>query len=342
MNWKDKDKLYPVIFILLFFALMFVPLINLKISPGDIDTGFYGRDKLINGFTDFRLFIRDKVFPQTVVGKSHWLFYTEDNNADDYQKTNPFSESELEEIKNDLDNLNAQYKKEGITLLVVVAPNKSTIYPDYMLSEIPVLGKTSRLDQVVNYMNEHGNTKLLDLRPALIKARQAHQVFYATDTHWNDYGAYAGYNMIISNLAQAYPALKPRPLSAYKPDVSNSGRRDLTKIIGGTFEEKQFQLKPKFTPQASYKHLSVGGSTFSVFISSTPDKTLPSAVFFHDSFIYAMLPMLGEHFSRATYITYNTDRSIWSLSWVQDERPDIVVIELVERKLDNLKELFIH
>src|SRR4030095_7802133 len=108
----------------------------------------------------------------------------------DYQKAEAFTEEELASFQTDLDALSASYAARGITLLVVVVPNKNTIYPERVPSQIPVIGTESRLEQLTSYLQTHGQTQILDLRHPLIAAKAEHEIYYATDTHWNGYGSY--------------------------------------------------------------------------------------------------------------------------------------------------------
>ena len=55
----------------------------------------------------------------------------------------------------------------------------------------------SRLDQLVAHLKAHSNLTIVDLREAHLDEKSRHQVFYRTDTHWNNRGAYVGYTQIM-------------------------------------------------------------------------------------------------------------------------------------------------
>ncbi len=203
---------YSWLFVLVFFSILVVPLRDLNFNPNQIDEGFYGRARLILARANFRVWIGDHVFPKAVVGKDGWLFYTAEKNADDYQNVIPFSTDELARIQQNLDAVAEEYEKKGITFLIAIPPSKHSIYPEYMPDEIPVLGSESRLDQLISYLVLNGNTQLMDLRPLFLKEKKEKQIYYATDTHWNEYGAFLAYQEITKELSLTYPTIQPYPL----------------------------------------------------------------------------------------------------------------------------------
>ena len=45
--------------------------------------------------------------------------------------------------------------------------------------------------------------------------KSRHQIFYRTDTHWNNRGAYVGYREIMNVLCRWFPQLETIPSSAF-------------------------------------------------------------------------------------------------------------------------------
>ncbi|MFN8387050.1 MAG: hypothetical protein U0X92_11595 [Anaerolineales bacterium] len=66
------------------------------------------------------------------------------------------------------------------------------------------------MDQVIAYLRANGKQQVIDLRPALLTAKSERQVYYATDTHWNDYGAYIAYSAIMNELRKTDPKISLR------------------------------------------------------------------------------------------------------------------------------------
>ena len=158
-------------------GLLVLPLRTLALDPGAIDENFYGRSYLIPWIADLRVRIGDRVFPKVVLGDHGWLVYTAENDIEGYQRADPFSDEELARIQRSLDALTAKYAQQGITLVVVVPPNKNTIYPERVPVEIPVMDNESSLSQLISYLQEHGTTQIPDLRPALLAAKEQQELF---------------------------------------------------------------------------------------------------------------------------------------------------------------------
>ena len=332
------SEVYTWVFIIVFFAMLFVPLKNLNFNPNQINDDFYGRSRLISLTTSFRLMIGDRVFPKSVVGEAGWLFLTAEKSSDIYQNVIPFSDDELAQIQASLDLVTEKYAQEGITLIVVVPPAKQSIYPEFMPDEITVLGDKSRLDQLVAYLSGHGNSQILDLRPALLEAKDAQQVYYSTDTHWNLLGAFTAYQQVIGELGQTYPQLVPYSLSDYEISTSKTEVLDIAQNIGSkNWREEKIEFTPKTERSATFREFLLGQRK--ILFSATQNEALPSAVVYYDSFFFTVNPFLAEHFEQAFYIQNYTGGGLWTLDWVDDMKPDIVIVEFSERYIQDLPRL---
>jgi alginate O-acetyltransferase complex protein AlgJ len=284
-------------------------------------------------FSDFRLAIGDRVFPKVLAGQDGWLFFTGEGAIDDYQNTNLFSDEELATIQQNLDALNSYYQKQGITLLILVAPDKHSIYPEYMPTAIPILGVQSRLDQLGAYLKAHSQVKFLDLRSSYSRESQSHQMYYKTDTHWTEYGVYLAYAETLKALG-----LSPHAYSDFTEISIGPKRLDLSTNTGSSLVEEKFNLKFNFESRATLKTFNLDDGR-RVNISYVGDPSLPRAVVYHDSFFFSVIPLLAEHFSQATYIPHFSGGGIWNLSWVDEQKPDYVIVEFSERYLNDLPQL---
>ncbi len=328
-------KYYPILLIVVFLGMLLLPLRTLALDPKAIEESFYPRGKLIALTANLRLRLGDRVFPKVIVGDEGWLVYTSESDIEDYQKADLFSDEELARIQKSLDKLSARYAQQGITLVVVVPPNKNSIYPERVPAQVPVLGEQSKLEQLVEYLGQHGQTQLLDLRPALTAAKTEREIYYATDTHWNDYGAYIAYAAVMTELQKTYPSLAPHPISDFKVVTRAPEQLDLAENIGTTlYEEARIQFAPQYESHTSYKNVTVGGRK--LMFSYNPDPSLPSMVLYHDSFFFRVIPLLGEHFRNGVYVQNYIAGGLWSLSWVDEQKPDVVIIEFSERYLKDL------
>ena len=329
-----KDR-YPYLLIVVFLGMLLIPLRALVFDPAAIEESFYGRGYLINLTSNLRLKIGDRVFPKVIVGDGGWLIYTGEGDIQDYQKVEAFTEEELATFQADLDALSANFAARGITLLVIVVPNKNTIYPERVPSQIAVIGSESRLEQVSSYLRAHGQTQILDLRSVLTAAKAEHEIYYGTDTHWNGYGSYLAYSAIMTELQKIYPNLAPRPASDFKIVERELETMDMAANIGTTLlPESKIQFVPQFDQRTNYKSMNLGGRRLT--LSYNTDASLPDLVMYYDSFFFTVNPMLGEHFHQGAFIQNYSGSGLWNLSWVDERQPDVVIIEFNERYLEDL------
>lgn len=326
---------YPIAFVVVFLGLLLIPLRTLALDPNAIEESFYPRARLIALVSNLRIAIGDRVFPKVLVGEDGWLVYTAEGDIEDYQKVELFTQEELAYFQKNLDALSERYAQRGITLLVVIAPNKNTIYPERVPDAVPVVGAVSKLDQTVNYLRANGNTQLIDLRPALLAAKAEREIYYATDTHWNDYGAYVAYSAIMSELKKTHPHLSARPASDFQPVLREPDTLDLSSVMGATMLlEPKIQFAPLFDLSSAYKTVNLGGRR--LMFSYNRNDELPDLVMYYDSFFFSVIPMLGEHFHNGLYVQNFTGSGLWNLSWVDEQEPDVVIIEFAERYLSDL------
>jgi hypothetical protein len=335
MNSPSKTSPESAIFVMLFMGTLLATMFVWG-KQNFADIGFPYRGLIAGNYLSIRREIfRERVFDKALVGKERWLIYTDEGSIDDYQHINAFSQTDLKRIQQDLDILNEDLSQKRIKFLVVIPPNKNTIYPEYVPDEIPVLAAPTRYDQLVEYMRQHGKTQILDLRPALLEARKTRVVYFSKDTHWNDQGALIAYQQIILALKNDFPVLKPHPLSDFKQTTQAGVAVDLAQTIAAPdLVTDDIILSPLYTSNTTYAQTKYGYRRLT--IATNPNTTLPKAVIYHDSFFNRLIPLIGDHFQKAVFIPINSPPEIWNFSWIDSEKPDIVILEFTERYINQI------
>ena len=261
------------------------------------------------------------------LGKSDWLFLRNHgfNFLDYYRNKNLFSEQELEEWKNIFQKRQDWLSTRGIDYYVVIAPNKSTIYPEYVNPKYNKVHPKSKLDQLIKYLDENSDITIIDLSERLLKYKQKNQLYFRNDTHWNSLGAYVAYTQIIDFLKIKYPNLKSLSLDNDVNISEEKYKGDLSRMLG--LEDEWIEDTNIITiknPNAIISHND--GSQFSTKVKNA---NLPKMVMFRDSFAALLQPFLSENFSHATYIFQDNFDTVF----IGKEKPDIVIQQFVERKL---------
>jgi hypothetical protein len=265
------------------------------------------------------------VFPSVVVGKDGWLFYTEYLSLRNYQKNDPLKNRDIKNLLVILERIDTEVRQYGGTFLVVIPPDKSTIYPQYMPDEIPLIGTETSMDRLVERVETYSDIQLLDLRPILMQARESSPVYYKTDTHWNCIGAFYAYEAIMSGLLDKYPNLQAYSLDDFKIAYSEGATLDFAAMMGVDIKESKMSVSPKFQ------------TTF----SGNSGETSPDLMIFNDSFYTACLDEFVEPtFSHVTSTAYKDIEMKQLLEMIKSEQPDIVVLEFVERFMDFVQNHF--
>lgn len=328
------QSVYSIVFLIGFLIVSILPLANPGLSLDTINSDFQWRGTLIGWFNQARFALGDRAFGSIVRGKDGWMYFLGEQTLGNYQRTAQWDGGDLKNLQQGLDALNARLQAQGSTLLVVVAPDKSSIYSQYMPPEIPVIGKTSLYDQLLNYLARHGKTRILDLRPALINASKSQQVYYKTDTHWNIFGAFVAYQSVLQELSRSYPQLEPRPFSQFILSPPQNNTRDMARILEMPgLQEITYSLVPKDENLITHEVVPLGSGRDLIF-SASPNSQLPSVLILHDSFFGPVVPLLEPSFSRTLSVFYTgSNPPLWNAGWIDQAKPDIVIIELVERDI---------
>jgi len=236
-------------------------------------------------------------------------------------------------LANILSLLNESAARYGGTLLVVIPPDKNTIYPQYMPDQIPVIGQTSRLDQFMEYIQENTEIQMMDLRPALMDASQSSQIYYKSDAHWNCLGAYYASREIISKTSTLHPEMQTHPLSDYELGLTTDSSLDISTTMGLGLQENTPTLTPKF-PNGSISYAPYEKNKL-IKVTVNSQKDLPSAVILHDSFYPECLDQFLEpQFSRTLSTHYGIAGLSDYIKLIDTEKPDIVIVEFAERHIE--------
>ncbi len=342
MNYKDKIPSTQNQYNLLFSIIVIVCLLTLmwkgfRQGYEHLNSNFYKRDLIIQYYNHARMLLGDKyIQPAVLVGEDGWLEYVTEETIGDYQNNLKLSKKELRAFENQIKNVSKFGQENNIEILIVIAPNKISIYPDKLTDQITKLGDKSRLDQIIEFITPHPNIQLLDLRSVLQDARVEQPTYFKTDTHWNQFGAYIAYSEITNSLSKQFPALVPYPQNAIESYPSNSVR-DLAAMIKANYlteEGPVWKTRPEFVQSVQLPDLD--GYLRTTWI---PDSTLPTALIYHDSFGNVYLnEYLTLNFGEAHFIHHGSATDIFPNKYVSPEivkylHPNIIIIEVVERNI---------
>ena len=117
------------------------------------------RNWLVKQYSRALLSLNTSPKNRVVLGKNNWLFYADERTIQDYQNTELFTEEQLQIWGDSLVARHNALAERGIDYLFVIAPNKHTIYgeylPDYIIKkqELRNVNTSVLKDMVKNKVN---------------------------------------------------------------------------------------------------------------------------------------------------------------------------------------------
>lgn len=271
-----------------------------------------------------------------LIGRDGWLFYADDFCLDDYRSDRPFTAAELLRWRDVLEARRAWLEKRGIRFLVVFVPDKHLVYPQYMPEAYPRRGQVPRMNQLADFLVRESRITVVNTKPALVEAADRERIYHKTDSHWNDRGALVGYRAIVGALGAWFERVRPREAGEFEPVAEMTPGWDLPAMLrlSDVIPEENLALRPRTPRRAKVIFPAEPDARWNDGLIKTQveDASLPRAVFFRDSFCSALVPFLAEHFSRAAF-SWQSD---FDLGMIEEEKPDVVVLQIAGRKLYQL------
>jgi hypothetical protein len=277
---------------------------------------------------------------KVLLGRDGWLFLNEQSENPDYHpQTLPqylaWARSAM---------IRAEWlANKKIDYLFVLVPEKHTIYEEFLP---PAYGPPQPLTPARRLaawqwgsLGALNDPRFLRIDGALLAAKQSRQVYFRTDTHWNDNGAYVAYVEIVRRLALKHNVGQPLPRERFDEERVAAFPGDLGRMLhlpDPPTEEATFLKLRK--PRARKIEVKVpldprlhSPAYLSPQVWGTGDKSLPRGVIFHDSFVERLLlPLLAEHFEYLVYApTHSLDPTV-----IERFNPDVVIQQLNERRVN--------
>jgi len=270
----------------------------------------------------------------SVKGRDGWLFYSGGRAIDDVRGISKFDENNLRRWARDLQMRKDYLAQFGIRYLFIIAPNKSTIYPELLPPGYKKVRERTLYDDLISYVRQNTNVEIIDLRQVLFNHKHERDLYYKTDEHWNRYGSFLAYREIMRPVSRWFPIITPYELD----DFTISTTRifgDAGEVMGWRTLLSEGDLEYVFTPKKPFEAVlgTKAENHKAPFFYTNSNGYLPRAIVFHDSFFNQdnIAHFFSQHFSMSLYISgrwYSLDQ-IDNL--INNYRPHIVVEEMIER-----------
>ena len=298
---------------------------------------FAFRSELVNAHAEIMLKVFNSSSEDSVLaGKDDWLFFRE--TLGDYCGTELLSDEEIQRLVTVI-KLEQQYcNEQGVAYVFAVAPNKNTIYPEYMQPQYVKYNGKTNLDRLNEALKEAG-VNVADLKTALLEAKgqcaEGETLYYSADSHWNQKGALVGYNTIM----EAANRFSETEYDNYETVTFEEGSREgdlLKMVLPLDCEVKEFGAKVNISQEYKYigRLKSIDDMRIQTKLSGlTEESEKTGLLMFRDSFGRALIPIFSNEFSDAVYLR-PTPFNIYG----NIEGKTVVVREIVERNIPTLLE----
>lgn len=310
--------------------------INLKYTNQFDD--WYGdtfsfRTYLISGWHGLNRLIPENSFNERVIsGKGGWLYFSD--TLDDYLRYKPLSDLELARCKTILDMQAKWLHDQDIAFIFTVAPNKNSIYPEFMPNKYKQADGLDKADQLAK-SNIPSYVDLFSLIQSEITDRmdQADLFYHKEDSHWNNTGARMVSEHLLANAKELMQSDLPLENLPGQPiEYRQDWLGDLSVMLFPSGPKPDWQHY--YSENAKYSYTRPIRSLEDMTITTQSDQGQTNLLMFRDSFANALIPMLSPAFQQAVYsralpIDYRL---------IDEAEADIVIIEIVERNLRNIIE----
>lgn len=249
-----------------------------------------------------------------IIGDNGYLYYGD--TVADYCGINKLDGREIYNVSRTIELMSEYAGSQGAEFLFLIAPNKNSLY-DYMPYNYI---KSHRDSNAARLMENLTTVRYADLHK-LFEAKDE-ELYFKTDTHWNDVGAYYVYENIQQNLGFDYTQFLSGEYTQEKVMVG-----DLQNMLYPGSEPTEYRLKIALGNR--FKFLTRTRSYEQAYIETYYPDGENSLLMFRDSFANNLI----EYFSN-TYEYAVFDKNLpYDLTQIDKYDSNVVIASIAERNL---------
>ena len=268
-------------------------------------------------------------------GKSDWLFLgnTFDQSVAKLRMAIMPTDDNLNEVEKAFSSLSAAAAPFKTKVVLLVAPNKSTIYPEYLPTEAaPSPGRY--VEPFLNSLGSITGLTVFDAAPYLLRKKEldGRIQYFRTDTHWNHLGAFFAFEGMMKNLGLVPPKVEFRGGDTKRGDLITIGKLDRFPVSAGDNWEPVLAESPNLKVTSGGNADS--GSFGPVEIVENEDAPVSMTVWVvGDSFAGYMRPYFDASFKEVRYLGHWSKRLNDLPRELRDSarKPDLIIVERLER-----------
>ena len=256
-------------------------------------------------------------------GNNGYLFHQNKNDGTslhDYIGDNHFTENELKKIAVNLEAQKQWVESKGAKFILLLIPNKETLYPESLPAYIERVDTVTREDLLVAYLRENTDIEVVYTKDTLWENKDKLPLYYYTDTHANMIGSLF---MVSDLFRECYGKIIEPELGKFDVHMEDY-MGDLGKFAQSP--DRYACDKVYYYPESSVgetekinSSIMLVGDSFSEFIN------IEAAYYLNGGVDHRMITEYDYSYHNATQAGFASSN------------PEYVVWECVERYLDRLK-----
>lgn len=256
-----------------------------------------------------------------VKGTDGWLYYTDSLN--DYLGKDTMSSRGIYNVAHNLEMIQEYVNSRGADFVFTIPPNKNSLYGENMPYYYQKKVSENKNIKSLTPLLKSKNIKYTDLFSLFNK--QDEKLYLMRDSHWNNKGALLAYNKIMDKLNLPHNDYQTAKVSRDETEIG-----DLNKMLYPLSAKPEWNY---YYDNKDYKHNSRKKSVEDPWIETESKGENGTLLMFRDSFGNTLLPFFAGEFKKA----YFDKASPYFIEANMDScKPDCVVIEKVERNIDEL------
>ena len=300
--------------------------LNLSL-PGDTEEffkdRFAGRTQMIDAYSHvvggiFGISANDKV----IMGRDGWLFFQE--TVGDYDGSAALSDAEMDLFIKDLLVIKSKAEARGQTFLIAVAPNKNSIYGEFMPSGYRRTEAPTNLERLL----AAEGLDCIDLMTVLKFPEET--IYYRTDTHWNALGARIAAREIMLTVEEK---------TGIRVEYDWEGALSEAALKTGDLGQMLYPADPPEESDCIYADTKQNYSAIGRYrspddlnITTESEGAALRVAMFRDSFANALIPYFSNAYSNVHY-TRQTPPPMDSDVFLE---ADVIIFVIAERRLNEL------
>jgi alginate O-acetyltransferase complex protein AlgJ len=190
-----------------------------------LEQGMPVRPQLIGFANTLRYVLTRGAGDQVRLGRDDWLFLT------DELRYEAQGEHNLQDHAVLLADVAQKLARQGVALVVALVPDKARVYPQQLLNREYPPYQASRYQDMLAALRLR-NVVVVDLLTPLQGAAQSQNVYYQSDTHWNQTGAEVAANAVALAINHMGLKLEESTYATTEAQAPTERSGDLIRLMG--------------------------------------------------------------------------------------------------------------